>query len=170
VPQTEAPAAEYLPTGQVSQIVPVRKLWYLPAAHALQDNKVGPKLRLKPSLSSRPSSALGGYPELQVHLSLPASECALVTHCAHLSEAVKEYLPASQIVQTEAPANEYVPATQMLQSAALVDEYLPASQFKHIAAPALEYLPTLQLSQYGHEGQKMFPNSLYFPAAQIVHS
>jgi len=85
------------------------------------------------------------------------------------------YVPATQWVQTEAPAAEYVPKTQSPQDDApaervpspdmVCNEYLPAAQLSHSAftpdvalnlpsaqsvqteAPAAEYLPAAQLVQ-----------------------
>ena len=42
------------------------------------------------------------------------------------------YLPASQLLQVEAPASEYVPDTQLLQVEAPASEYLPAGHREHV--------------------------------------
>ena len=45
---------------------------------------------------------------------------------ATVASALPSYLPASQLLQVEAPASEYVPDTQLLQVEAPASEYLPA--------------------------------------------
>ena len=44
------------------------------------------------------------------------------------------YLPASQLLQVEAPASEYVPDTQLLQVEAPASEYLPATTSPSLSA------------------------------------
>jgi len=44
------------------------------------------------------------------------------------------YLPASQLLQVEAPASEYVPDTQLLQVEAPASEYLPATMSPSLSA------------------------------------
>ncbi len=58
---------------------------------------------------------------------------------------VGEYLPAPQLLQTEADAAEKVPAAQLLQTEATVTENEPAAQSRHAVAPTAPLcLPALQ--------------------------
>lgn len=49
------------------------------------------------------------------------------------------YVPAAQLVQTDAPAAEYFPSGQAVQvTVPVVPAYLPAAQLVHADAPAAE--------------------------------
>ena len=71
-----------------------------------------------------------------------------------MAPTAAENLPASQLVQSAAPASEYVPASQLEQVATEVAptavENLPASHSWHtfvLAPTTREYFPALQFSQ-----------------------
>ena len=67
-------------------------------------------------------------------LVLPAGEVVLIVQFIQLALAlIAENLPASQLVQSAAPANEYVPATQSVQTEAPAAEYVPAPQLVQAA-------------------------------------
>lgn len=79
------------------------------------------------------------------------------------------YLPASQLVQTEASATEYLPAVQSVQTEAAATENVPALQLVQTEARdapvAVEYLPAAQSWQ-------VLPPVVvrYLPAAQSRHA
>jgi hypothetical protein len=84
------------------------------------------------------------------------------------------YVPATQSVQTEAPATEYLPAKQLMQVLATVAptvvEYSPAKQLMQVLATVaptvVEYLPAKQLMQVL---ATVAPTVVeYLPAAQFV--
>jgi len=80
----------------------------------------------------------------------------------HEAALALEYLPASQVVQTDCPAGAKVPAVQSVH--ATLVEYLPASQVMHEAALALEYLPASQVVQTD------CPAGAKVPAVQSEHA
>ena len=53
---------------------------------------------------------------------------------ATVASELPSYLPASQLLQVEAPASEYVPDTQLLQVEAPASEYLPATTSPSLSA------------------------------------
>ena len=58
------------------------------------------------------------------------------------------YLPATQLVQTDAFAPEYFPAAQSVQVLWPSLEYVPAAQARHAEAPTVaEYLPVTHIMQ-----------------------
>jgi hypothetical protein len=84
-----------------------------------------------------------------------------------------EYLPAAQLVQTEAPAAEYVPASQSVQAAELVcavkPENLPATQLPQSVALVFASEPeNLPAGQSVHADEPDVA-SLYLPASHAVH-
>jgi hypothetical protein len=102
------------------------------------------------------------------------------------------YVPATQWVQTEAPAAEYVPKTQSPQDEApaervppdmVCNEYLPATQLVQLVLPDVAwYLPAAQLSHSAftpdvalnlpsaQSVQTVAPAAEYLPAAQSVQT
>jgi hypothetical protein len=74
---------------------------------------------------------------------LPAALVFPVGQIVQITEPAEDaYLPATQSVQTEAPAAEYVPASQSEQVSTAVApstaENLPASHLSHEAAPTAD--------------------------------
>ena len=70
------------------------------------------------------------------------------------NRCVSLYLPASQSLQTDAPAAEYLPAAQSVQTLLVCNDEpknLPATQLVQTEAPAAEYLPATQLGQTAPE-------------------
>jgi len=88
------------------------------------------------------------YPPFHVELSCAASVC-------------NEYLPATQSVQTEAPANEYVPATQSEQASKdTVALNLPAAHETQLCASG-------PVKPAGHAGD-IQSSGASLPAGEVV--
>ena len=109
---------------------------------------------------------------------------------AAAASTAAEYVPGSQLVQTEAPPPEYVPAAQdshleaELAAAVLTDfpathgtqveapapgpEYVPAVQSVQAEAPSIEYVPAQQF--WSHQLAVVAPVLVeYFPAGHLKH-
>lgn len=96
----------------------------------------------------------------------------------------KVYVPAAQLVHSEAPRLEYVPAPQAVHAVAALGENEPASHEVHWIDRSPEYVPAVQGVQLdaeiaprvledlpaAHERQTVTPvETAYEPAPQLKH-
>ncbi len=104
------------------------------------------------------AAATDGQEQLPEHATVAVASAPLLM--------ILSYLPASQLLQVEAPAIEYLPASHLEQVSTAVAptarENFPATQLLQVEAPAIEYVPaTMSPSLSAH------PQLLPMPARVI---